>query len=1161
MVTRSASVFVALRLTVLCLLAMPYPIGPSYGQSLNSPEVAAQLAKFGDSSQREATIKSLKKRGKPAAEVLADILTQPKTALKIRLAAIVALGEMGSPAEPAVPTLAKALGDQRREVRLQAANALATLGSTAKAAVPELTAALQDSDEGLRVRAVDALGKIGIEAKSAIPALIEALGDMSNVVRTKATIALANMGSEAEPAVPDLIKALADPDQDVQLGAIGALSRIGPGAKAAIPELTRALTGRNSRVQVSAIMALSNVGAGTNEVVPELIKALGSSDRETQSFAALALGKMGPQAKPAIPQLTQALADSDKDVRASAASALGRIGIDAQSAMPALTKILQDDNQGVRLSATTAVGNIAGTLQDKAATLSGAEIQTAIKNLEPALAILQSPQATFSEGAVKSVQRSLSVLKTTQESRWLDRIYEWIKGNPAVATGLIYLISLPTFWAGILLVRPLLLLRINDALKPYTDFAIPMPLGDTIKVPLRFVLFVGFFHYHPRVLDAWVSQQVDLARDAFSRKSTVNERKVYLSIPVVMDGNAVAELSSQNLQPTFLDGRQCVLLWGEGGIGKTSLACQLAKWAMADSPIDRLCRHRMLPVLIEQELDFKVDKDKDPFREAIRGQLQALVDSADPIGDEFLERLLRQRRILVIVDHLSELSEATRAEIRPGHPNFPANALIVTSRVEEALDEVPKTTLKPMRIEGNRLSSFLEAYLIQGNKKELFTDSEYFDACSQLSKMVGQRNITVLLAKLYAEQMVARKEGPNSEFSTQFAAPLPDNIPDLMLSYLNELNRDGVAGEPDNPTIHEDAKIIAWACLKQNYRPAPAKRDVVLAEMMAYTGIDEETAKHRLKHLEKRLRIIQTVGPAQDLISFALDPLAECLAALHVVDLFTDQNPLWDRWLLQADETPGAPEAIQGFLMAMRDCCLTHRHEFQIPDYVSEELGKRIGLSPEVLRRAQIDQQISRLMPRLTEGDRPSRLAAIRELGELEAAAKAALPTLVKALSDPAWEIRREAARAIGNIGPEARAAMGLLADRLRDPDRRVSTEAIGSLGKLGPLAIPILIGSLSAQSAYIRSSAAWILASFNVAAGSAVPALTAALQDDDWQVRWVAAYALGCIGPQAKPAIPALVTAFQGNYQLISKEASRALWRISGEAGTIVTALGTDHP
>jgi hypothetical protein len=68
------------------------------------------------------------------------------------------------------------------------------------------------------------------------------------------------------------------------------------------------------------------------------------------------------------------------------------------------------------------------------------------------------------------------------------------------------------------------------------------------------------------------------------------------------------------------------------------------------------------------------------------------------IPDELLRELLRRKRILVIVDGLSELDDLTRRSLRPGGPDFPVAALIITSRLEEDLDSVPKTTVKTHRI-------------------------------------------------------------------------------------------------------------------------------------------------------------------------------------------------------------------------------------------------------------------------------------------------------------------------------------------------------------------------------------------------------------------------------------------------------------------------------
>ena len=1135
---------IGLQLIVFCLAGAAPLIASAQTSkvTLDAPTAAAK---------KSAPIVAPSVPSSASIESLVAVVENTKLPLMQRVAAIVAIGRFGPDAGTAITVLKTSLNDRNNvEVRLRAAEALMAIGLKAKAATPDLLILLKDPNASVRAAAANVFSKIDDVGKDGVQSLTELVSDQSPMVRVNAINALATMGSSASPAVPAIAEALGDSNKLVQRASINALGRLGHEAKPAVQGLSQLLHNSDSATGIAVLIALGQIGSDAALALPDLQQALGSDDRQIKIFAAITLGRIGDPSAPALTELLRELKDPDKDVRQNVASSLGYISVGAKDSIPMLAETLQDADLGVRIMAASSINRLAGHVHDQAEQFSRDDLGQIISTLEQVLPLLDDPKNNANDDARSGLKRSLNAIKLAKNSRYADQVFEWGKENPAFAFIGLYILATPGFWLLVLLLRPLWLMKINDLLKPYTDFELPTPLGGTIKVPLRFVMFIGWLHYHPRVLDAWVERQLTIARDAFAHKSTVNDRRVYIPIPVVMQGNTVTAMENHDLQATFLDGRQCVLIWGEGGIGKTSLACQMAQWSMAEDRTKRLCRHRMIPVLIEQELDFRVPEGKDPFREAIRGQLQALVDSAEPLSDDFIEKLLRQRRVLVVVDRLSELSDATRQEIRPGHPDFPANALIVTSRVEENLDNVPKTLVRPMRIEGNRLSSFLEAYLNQSNKRELFTDSEYFDACSQLSKMVGQRNITVLLAKLYAEQLIANKTGITDSY-------LPDNIPDLMLSYLNELNRDHNPGDPDNPTVHQDAKVLAWECLKHTFRPAPARRDGVLAEMELACGIDREAAKDRFRHLESRLRILQTVGPAQDQISFSLDPLAECLAALYLVELYGNESYLWQDFLFQADSMPGAPESIQGFLLALRDCCLTRGVEMEIPEMVIDELGRRVGLSTEMLRRAQIEQRLARLTPKLTDGMIEIRLRAIRELGDLGAAAKPVLPALVREIHDTEWRIRQEVARTIGLMGAEARNAIPVLVDRMRDPDRRVSCEAIASLGKIGSVAIPALVSALESKTAYVRSAAAWVLANFENGAKASVPSLTRLLYDDDWQVRWVAAYALGAIGSEAKTAVPDLITTCKGEYVLVRQEASRALWRINGdEASKIVTAL-----
>jgi hypothetical protein len=286
-----------------------------------------------------------------------------------------------------------------------------------------------------------------------------------------------------------------------------------------------------------------------------------------------------------------------------------------------------------------------------------------------------------------------------------------------------------------------------------------------------------------------------------------------------------------------------------------------------------------------------------------------------------MENLLRRRRVMVIVDHLSEMNAVTRKAIDPDNPVFPVNALVVTSRQRDILGKVNMLTIKPLRIMGNRLSSFMEAYLVKQGKRELFTDSEFFDACSHLSRMVGQREVTAMLATLYAKQLINAKV----EAAQDITSIVSDNIPDLMLNYLNQLNKE--LGERkadhdplDDRAVHKDAMILAWECVKDQFRPSVIDRGVAIQALAELRGDQAET---HLCYLEERLLLIQTIGASKDQIRFSLDPLAEYLAALRLLELYDGSEEKWLQFLSVAEGKTGGLASMAGFLSAVQDCWLT----------------------------------------------------------------------------------------------------------------------------------------------------------------------------------------------------------------------------------------------
>jgi hypothetical protein len=385
--------------------------------------------------------------------------------------------------------------------------------------------------------------------------------------------------------------------------------------------------------------------------------------------------------------------------------------------------------------------------------------------------------------------------------------------------------------------------------------------------------------------------------------------------------------------------------------------------------------------------------------------------------------------VLLIVDGLSELNEATRNKIRPVDPEFAANALIVTSRLEEPLDRETKTTIHPMRIQGNRLASFMEAYLGLRGKRALFDDAEFFEGCRKLSAMVGDRDTTVLLAKLYAEQMIASKEGAGQD--------LPENIPDLMLQYLNELNRR--ERRLDDRVVHSAAKTIAWECLRETYRPIPARIDFVVG------SLGGDTAQGRINYLEQKLRLVQVMGPGRDRVKFALDPLAEYLAGLYLVEHYGDNEPLWREFLVKADAAPGAPETITGYLLAVRDCCLARGTEMNVPGFVADELASRARLDLSALERARLEQRIRDLISRLKSRSAEDRASAAGELGRMGRPAEGAISALIERLGDEKGLVRVAALGALRDINPNGAGVVPAVIRSLNDG----TVAAIGLLAAL----------------------------------------------------------------------------------------------------------------
>ncbi len=191
------------------------------------------------------------------------------------------------------------------------------------------------------------------------------------------------------------------------------------------------------------------------------------------------------------------------------------------------------------------------------------------------------------------------------------------------------------------------------------------------------------------------------------------------------------------------------------------------------------------------------------------------------------------------------------------------------------------------------------------------------------------------------------------------------------------------------------------------------------------------------------------------------------------------------------------------------------------------------------------------------------RTLAARALGLIGYRARAAIPNLIAALSDPSPNVRGSAAKALGNVRAGA-PAVAPLQGLLSDPEGDVRQQAalgLGLLGRLAVPAVPALTRALSDREPRVRGSSAKALGYVGPKAASAVPELSKVVRLDlQPSVRWAAATALGRIGPDAVDSVPALLLALESSDDALRQFAARALARLGpGAAFGLTNALSHD--
>ena len=449
----------------------------------------------------------------------------------------------------------------------------------------------------------------------------------------------------------------------------------------------------------------------------------------------------------------------------------------------------------------------------------------------------------------------------------------------------------------------------------------------------------------PDVLDAWVATRAGDAGDAILSRRVAAERSVFVDLPVTLEEDDGLEAvpnraGAVEMVRTVLGRKPGVIaICGAGGGGKTTFAAQVARWAWSEDEEERAFRDRAIPVWI--------DFDTKDLLRAVIEELRRMV-GGDETDEDIVKALLASKRVLVIVDGLTERKRETQLHVWHIYGSeVEFNALVLTGRVEPNMERVPVVRLS--LIDDRTIRSFIREYAASAHRNVKFADRTQDEIAGRVLAIVGQRGrkvpMTPLLVCLFVKSAAEQIERDGKFELDTFM----DSVPETIIDYLKSVNPQ----DEDTPDRLENAfmitvvKALSRAAIEPDFVPGDLDSEKVggaidrarskYLDGSGSAGVDAETIVRRLVAndvVEKR----SVAG--NEWLRFKFDPVAEYMAA---IDLLEDCGRRDADWAALFERLEGEDFAGVGFLSCLFDVVSTYADDFAVPEGVKQRLDALAG--------------------------------------------------------------------------------------------------------------------------------------------------------------------------------------------------------------------------
>jgi len=290
------------------------------------------------------------------------------------------------------------------------------------------------------------------------------------------------------------------------------------------------------------------------------------------------------------------------------------------------------------------------------------------------------------------------------------------------------------------------------------------------------------------VLDAWVARHSARAREAHeSVIGQISKDSIYVPMPVSVRGKRLQIPTREDFG--WLAGPQSVVLsiTGPGGSGKSIFAAELGLWALEG--LGKGGQEPIIPVFIRLPTTDLVATTQEILR--------PMVDYDEDLDTALIVSLISRKRLLIVIDSLSEWNEAARSYFEQIRGKMAIGALATTSRRPVNLSGAIQISLQGL--DTGSMFLFREKYVKQLNVpvKPDFEAALDHGLVDMKTKWFDEAEPTCLLVRMYIDDAVAN--------ATPATTNLASNAPDVVVRYvqrLSALRGDRIGENPDTAHLY-----------------------------------------------------------------------------------------------------------------------------------------------------------------------------------------------------------------------------------------------------------------------------------------------------------------------------------------------------------------------